>query len=61
MGLEDSRSAGELSASRAILAEAALPKLPSYHINLSEPKGDSSESAMELARHIREGFARRYT
>jgi DNA-binding transcriptional LysR family regulator len=45
----------------AILAEAALPKLPSYHINLREPKGDSSESAMELARHIREGFARRYT
>jgi DNA-binding transcriptional LysR family regulator len=45
----------------AIVAEAALPKLPAYHINLRGPRGEASVSALELARHIREGFARRYT
>ena len=45
----------------AILVDAALPKLPSYHINLKVAAGEASASALELARHIREGFARRYS
>jgi len=45
----------------AILADATLPKLPSYHINLKVTAGEASASALELARHIREGFARRYS
>jgi hypothetical protein len=44
-----------------ILRDAALPKLPSYHINLEVSAGDVSASASELSRHIREGFARRYS
>ncbi|HXA35473.1 MAG TPA: LysR substrate-binding domain-containing protein [Steroidobacteraceae bacterium] len=44
-----------------ILTHAALPKLPSYHINLKFSAGDGSVSALELGRHIREGFARRYS
>jgi DNA-binding transcriptional LysR family regulator len=44
-----------------VLADATLPKLPSYHINLRLPAADASVSALELGRHIREGFARRYT
>jgi DNA-binding transcriptional LysR family regulator len=45
----------------AILANAALPKLPSYHINLRLPPAGASVSTLELGRHIREGFARRYS
>ena len=44
-----------------ILSDSGLPKLPSYHINLKLPTQAVSDSAQELARHIREGFARRYT
>jgi DNA-binding transcriptional LysR family regulator len=45
----------------AVISDPALPKLPSYHINLKAATGDPSVSAAELNRHIREGFARRYT
>jgi DNA-binding transcriptional LysR family regulator len=45
----------------AVLSDPALPKLPHYHINLKAASGDVSVSALELARHIREGFARRYS
>lgn len=44
-----------------ILANAALPKLPSYHINLKLAPGAPSASAAELGRQICEGFARRYS
>jgi DNA-binding transcriptional LysR family regulator len=44
-----------------ILTDAALPKLPKYHINLKVPAVGASANALELARHIREGFARRYS
>ncbi len=45
----------------AILTDAALPKLPSYHINLKVSAGEPSLSTLELGSHIREGFARRYS
>ena len=45
----------------AILADPALPKLPNYHINLRLPASAASAGALELGRHIREGFARRYS
>ena len=41
--------------------KAALPTLPKYHINLKVAGGEASASALELGRHIREGFARRYS
>jgi DNA-binding transcriptional LysR family regulator len=45
----------------AIVADPALPKLPRYHINLRLAATHLSASALELGRHIREGFARRYS
>jgi DNA-binding transcriptional LysR family regulator len=45
----------------SILQDAALPKLPDYHINLRVASGEASSSALELARHVREGFATRYS
>jgi DNA-binding transcriptional LysR family regulator len=45
----------------SILPESALPKLPNYHINLKVASGEASNSALELGRHIREGFAARYS
>jgi DNA-binding transcriptional LysR family regulator len=45
----------------SVLMEPALPKLPSYHINLKVASGDASHSALELVRHIRQGFAARYS
>jgi DNA-binding transcriptional LysR family regulator len=44
----------------AVLADAGLPRLPSYHINLRLPAG-ASAAALELGQHIRDGFLRRYT
>jgi DNA-binding transcriptional LysR family regulator len=44
-----------------ILTDAGLPKLPNYHLNLRLPAAAASAAALELARHIREGFARRYS
>jgi DNA-binding transcriptional LysR family regulator len=44
----------------AVLPEGALPPLPSFHINLRLPASSVSRVAQELARHIREGFSRRY-
>jgi len=45
----------------SVLSDPALPGLPRYHINLRVAAGQSSGSALELGRHIREGFARRYS
>jgi DNA-binding transcriptional LysR family regulator len=43
-----------------ILPDGGLPRLPEFHINLRlSPKG-LTKVASELARHIREGFSRRY-
>jgi DNA-binding transcriptional LysR family regulator len=44
-----------------VLSDPALPTLPKYHINLKVAAGETSASALELGRHIREGFARRYS
>ena len=44
----------------AILKEPGLPPLPSFHINLRLPSTGVTPAARELARHIREGFERRY-
>ena len=40
--------------------DAALPELPSYAITLHRPNRTLSPGVEELARHIREGFAKRY-
>lgn len=39
-------------------AEAGLPVLPSFSINLHLPPQDAGPAAVELARHIREGLTR---
>ncbi|MFE0017137.1 LysR family transcriptional regulator [Mesorhizobium sp. NPDC059054] len=39
-------------------AEAGLPPLPSFAINLHLPAGDAAPATLELARHIREGLSR---
>jgi DNA-binding transcriptional LysR family regulator len=44
-----------------VLADSTLPKLPIFHFNLKVATEAASPSALELARHIREGFTRRYT
>jgi len=44
----------------AQINDRSLPKLPVYHINLRIPANGMTPGANELARHIREGFARRY-
>ncbi len=44
-----------------ILTDASLPHLPSYHLNLRLPVAGAPAAALELGRHIREGFARRYS
>lgn len=43
-----------------VLPEGCLPRLPEFHINLRLPPKGVTKVAMELARHIREGFSRRY-
>ncbi|HEY2782240.1 MAG TPA: LysR substrate-binding domain-containing protein [Steroidobacteraceae bacterium] len=45
----------------SVLSDPALPKLPRYHINLKIAAGEASVSVLELGRHIREGFVRRYS
>jgi DNA-binding transcriptional LysR family regulator len=43
-----------------VLNSDELPALPVFHVNLRLPSTGVSEVAAELARHIREGFSRRY-
>ena len=43
-----------------VLPEGHLPPLPVFHINLRLPSNGVTRVASELARHIREGFTRRY-
>jgi len=43
-----------------ILPDGGLPRLPEFHINLRLPPKGVTKVASELARHIREGFSRRY-
>ena len=45
----------------ARLSDPGLPPLPQHHINLRIPSTGSTVVASELARHIRQGFQRRYT
>ena len=42
------------------LPQGCLPLLPLFHINLRLPSNGVTRVASELARHIREGFSRRY-
>jgi DNA-binding transcriptional LysR family regulator len=44
-----------------VQSERELPQLPQIHINLRLPSTGVAAVTSELARHIREGFARRYT
>lgn len=44
-----------------VLSSDELPALPVFHINLRLPSTGVSEVAAELARHVREGFSRRYS
>jgi DNA-binding transcriptional LysR family regulator len=43
-----------------VLPDGCLPPLPAFHINLRLPTKPVTKVASELARHIREGFSRRY-
>lgn len=43
-----------------VLPDGCLPPLPAFHINLRLPPKGATKVALELARHIREGFSRRY-
>jgi DNA-binding transcriptional LysR family regulator len=43
-----------------VLPDGCLPSLPPFHINLRLPSRGVTRVASELARHIREGFRRRY-
>jgi len=43
-----------------ILKDPDLPVLPPFNINLRMPAASATAAARELARHIQEGFARRY-
>jgi DNA-binding transcriptional LysR family regulator len=43
-----------------VLPDGCLPRLPEFHINLRLPSKGVTKVASELARHIREGFSRRY-
>jgi DNA-binding transcriptional LysR family regulator len=43
-----------------VLPDGCLPRLPEFHINLRLPPKGVTKVASELARHIREGFSRRY-
>jgi DNA-binding transcriptional LysR family regulator len=43
-----------------VLPDGSLPPLPAFHINLRLPPKGATKVASELARHIREGFLRRY-
>jgi DNA-binding transcriptional LysR family regulator len=43
-----------------VLPDGCLPPLPEFHINLRLPPKGVTKVAAELARHVREGFARRY-
>lgn len=43
-----------------VLPDGSLPPLPVFHINLRLPQKGVTKVASELARHIREGFSRRY-
>ncbi|HEV2673939.1 MAG TPA: LysR family transcriptional regulator [Aliidongia sp.] len=44
----------------ATVDDAQLPPLPRYHVNLRLPSTGVAAVTAELARHVREGFARRY-
>jgi len=44
----------------AVIRDAGLPTLPSFHITLRVPSTGVSPATRELARHIRDGFAQRY-
>jgi len=44
----------------AVIDDAGLPKLPRHPITLRTPSTGMTPVAAELARHIREGFQRRY-
>jgi hypothetical protein len=44
----------------AVLPDGELPALSPFHLNLRLPSSGVTPAARELARHIREGFARRY-
>lgn len=44
----------------AVLKQAELPPLPSFHINLRTPRSGETPASQELARHILEGFERRW-
>ncbi|TEU93451.1 transcriptional regulator [Burkholderia cepacia] len=39
-------------------AGSGLPVLPNFAINLHLPRGQHTPAATELARHLRNGFAR---
>ena len=43
-----------------ILKDPDLPALPPFNITLRVPANGTTPAASELARHVREGFARRY-
>jgi DNA-binding transcriptional LysR family regulator len=45
----------------AVLRVRELPELPHFHFNLRLPSTGVTSVVMEFARHIREGFSRRYT
>ena len=44
----------------AVIEDEGLPPLPRHHITLRSPAAGMTAVAGELARHIREGFERRY-
>lgn len=43
-----------------LVPDEGLPKLPPFLVNLYLPAAEKSEAAVELARHIRKGFAERF-
>jgi hypothetical protein len=43
-----------------VVKDEMLPQLPQHHINLHIPSSGISAVTTELARHIRQGFQRRY-
>jgi DNA-binding transcriptional LysR family regulator len=48
-------------ASLVVLEDGLLPQLPVFHVNLRLPSHGASDVTLELARHVREGFATRYS
>jgi DNA-binding transcriptional LysR family regulator len=45
----------------AVLDKGELPELPPFHVNLRLPSSGVSAVTLELERHIREGFSKRYS